>query len=187
MSVTYTAGWLTLWRGLFYTTFCHPYCLWLIPFLLLPLPLLIWLGSDFLTATEIIGTWASFWIGFLLFAVAGSAIMQTRKPCTTTIAESGLRDESWPRQTIIKWSAIIDISCTQDSIFLFRKGFFAATFVPMTAFTDPSEAQCFCETATGYWRGAKGLPATPVPDTARVWPPAPRSSNSAEPGDGREG
>ena len=168
-------------------TFCHPHRLWLIPFLLLPCPLLVWLGADFLTAAGIIGTWASFWIAFLLFAVAGSAIMQAGKPCTTTVAEGGLRDEAWPRQTIIKWSAIIDIVCTHTGIFLFRKGFFAATFVPMTAFTDLREIQRFYETATDYWREAKGMLPPPIPDTSGVWPPAPRPSNSAEPGDGREG
>ena len=182
MSVTYTAGWLTLWRGLFYMTFCHPHCLWLVPFLLLPLPFLVWLGSAFLTAAGIIATWAGFWIGFLLFAVAGSAIMQAGKPCTTTIAEGGLRDESWPRQTIIKWLAVVGIISTQSGIFLFRKGIFAATFVPVTAFTDPREAQRFYEAATGYWRDAKGI-LPPIADTSGVWPPAPRPGNSAEPGD----
>ncbi len=185
MSVTYAAGWLTLWRGLFYMTFCHPHRLWLIPFLLLPFPFLVWLGSDFLTAAGIVEAWAGFWIGFLLFAIAGSAIMQAGKPCTTTIAESGLRDESWPRQTIIKWSAVVDIICTQDSIFLFRKGVFAATFLPISAFADPREVQQFYEQAIYCWHKAGRTPPPSAPDSSGVWPPPPRPGNSAEPGDSR--
>ena len=186
MSVTYTAGWLTLWRGLLYMTFCHPRRLWLLPFLLLPLPFLVWLNTDFWTATGIVGAWAGFWIGFLLFAIAGSAGTQAGKACTTALLEGGLRDETWPRQTVIQWSAVTGIVCTQGSVFLFRRGIFAATFLPASAFSDPRQAHQFYETAVAYWREAKGLPPL-VPDTAGVWPPAPRSGNSAQLGDGRQG
>jgi hypothetical protein len=73
----------------------------------------------------------------------------------------------------------------EESDYFYLVGWRRAIQIPKRAFRSPTEAERFFEAALSYWCEARGLPLTPPPnpDTAGVWPPAPRPGNSAEPGD----
>ena len=58
--------------------------------------------------------------------------------------------------------------------------------VPKSAFSSLKGAEAFYTIVLDYWQDATGK-QTPIPETAGVWPPAPRPSNSAEPDNTREG
>lgn len=182
MSVTYTTDWLALLRGLLSVTFLHPRSFWLLLIPLLPLLFLLWLGLNLVSIIMVLGGWLGYFVAIFALAIILSMGMQLRKPCTTSIFAEGLRDTSGSRQTVVKWERIIKIAQVGSDIILYR-GVSAGTFLPLSAFADPREAQRFYETAVDYWQNAKtGQPFTPTDET-EVWPPAPAVGNSAEPGD----
>ena len=65
-------------------------------------------------------------------------------------------------------------------------GSFDALVIPRRAFSDDQAAEAFFNAAISLWNRSNNLFA-PVHDDATVWPPAPRSGNSAELGDGPKG
>ena len=86
----------------------------------------------------------------------------------------------------IRWKQITEIVETSEHIF-FCQNVPMATVVPKRAFPNQKQAAAFLEQARHFWHEATGLPPSPIPDSVGVWPPAPCPSDSAEPGDGREG
>ncbi len=95
------------------------------------------------------------------------------------------------RETLFKqkaaWTAFASLTEGVDHYFF--TGWRYAFFLPKLAFDSRAEADAFYRTALLFWREAKGLPEPSipaVPNVSRVWPPAPRPGNSAEPGDGPE-
>ena len=174
-------------RGAFFVTWYHPNCWRVVPFLLFPLPVLFMLGiavrsdltvlSNFLFALEFTGGWVGVWI--VLFLLSLAYVKQTlKRPSTVTISSGSLRCENW----VSKWTGCKGVMCTATDILIFQSASIGIA-VPLNAFADPREAQCFYETAVGYWQSAKtGQPFTHTNETG-VWPPAPAAGNSAEPGD----
>lgn len=176
-------------RGTFFLYVAYPFR-WLGPilFLLLPLPFLI-LGN--LMGAEapvslvlgLTGAWAVFFSAVGLLGAVGDIWISSGKASTITITPAGVRYEAWGRKPNIEWKIIAGVVQTETDILLIQNSIGGGAFVPLAAFTDPREAQCFYETAVGYWQSAKtGQPFAPA-DATEVWPPVPRSANSAEPGD----
>lgn len=163
----------------------------LLLFLLFPLPVLFLIGiflrpdltaySNFLFALHITEVWAGLCV-FMTLATIYSHATVMRKTRTVTVSSAGYSLKYWRPEHVVKWSECEGILCTATDILIFEDVYGFGVHVPLGAFIDPHEALRFCETATGYWRSAKGLPAL---DASGVWPPAPRPSNSAEPGDSR--
>lgn len=86
---------------------------------------------------------------------------------------------------LVRWKDVNAILVTGEYI-CFCQDIPSAIVVPKLAFTNQEQATAFCATALEYWHKAKGTAPPPVPDTAGSWPPAPRVSNSVEPGDNRK-
>jgi len=85
----------------------------------------------------------------------------------------------------IRWERVTEIVDTGEHI-CFCQNYPIAVVVPKLAFAGEEQADAFLGQAIHYWHHATGR-TQPPPYVVGVWPPAPRPSNSAEPGDGREG
>ena len=189
MSVTYTADWMIMARGIFFLYVAYPFR-WLGPilFLLLPLPFLIlgnFMGAEapLSLVLGITGAWAAFFIFIGLMGEAGDIAIQSGKAFAITITPAGVRYEAWGRKPNIEWKIIAGVVQTETDILLIQNSLGGGTFVPLAAFTDPREAQRFYELAVSYREAAKRGQPLPPSDETGVWPPAPRPGNSAEPGD----
>ena len=162
--------------------FLHPRRLWLLLVPALPVAFLLLSRSPISAFASLLKYEGGYCVAFLVVFTILVVATQAGKPCTTSISAEGLRDESGSRQTVIGWKRVIKIAAVGSDI-IFYKSFYLGTFLPLSAFTDPREAQRFYETAVGYWQSAKsGRPFTPA-DVTEIWPPAPAAGNSAEPGD----
>ena len=89
---------------------------------------------------------------------------------------SGRRPLSWQRVSGVFQEAEHITICYEN---------FAALVIPYRAFPNEQAAKDFYTESVYYWHEAKGMTPPPIPDMSGVWPPAPRPSNSAEPGDTR--
>ena len=125
---------------------------------------------------------------YLFFVVAmtlGTVIAVAIEPKATVTIER----EFCLRKSLISvkspWRRFAKL--TEEPDYFHFVGWRCHSYIPKSAFDSRAEADAFYQTALQFWREAKGLPEPPIPSTVGVWPPAPRPSNSAEPGDGREG
>ena len=84
------------------------------------------------------------------------------------------------------WSDVCGIHWHGGDIVFLCSGRIPNNFIPKTAFASPQEAELFYKTARQHWETVK-YSAADAGQGETVWPPAPRPSNSAEPGDRREG
>ncbi len=161
MSITYTAGWYALWRGIVvYLYFDYPYLLraslFLLLFFLLPLPFLVWGGAGIKITAGVTGSWAGAWGITLLLGAAEDVLRWTTKPYTVSISEKGVRNEAWYSKAVMKWSDVIKIMCVEDGVVIFQNGCGGGFFVPASAFENSVQAQQFHEQAVNYWRDATG-------------------------------
>ena len=83
-----------------------------------------------------------------------------------------------------KWGDVSSIHWHEGDIVFLCSGRVSNNFIPKTAFASPQEAELFYSTARQHWEAVKFGTADLGQDRI-VWPPAPRSGNSAEPGDTR--
>jgi len=186
MSITYTPGWSALWRMAYYIYFAHPYRIRPILFLLLPLPFLVWMGADLKTTVRVTEIWAGGSSCLILLFAVGTAVECAGKPYTLSISQDRLRAKACKPTAAVKWREVIKITYIEGDIVIFGNGWTAGFFVSASAFPDFNQAQQFYEQAVSYWCNATGRTLPPM-NIASVWPPAPRSGNSAEPGDESEG
>ncbi len=161
MTITYTAGWFALWRGIVvYLYFNYPYFLratvFLLLFFLLPLPFLVWMGAPIGITAAVTGSWAGGWGIMLLLSAAEDLAKWTRKPYTVSISEKGVRNEAWPPKSVVKWSDVIKIMCVEDGVVIFQNSCGSGFFVPASAFADYSQAQQFSKQAVDYRLDATG-------------------------------
>ncbi len=161
MTITYTAGWFALWRGIVvYLYFNYPYFLratvFLLLFFLLPLPFLVWMGAPIGITAAVTGSWAGGWGIMLLLSSAQGVANRATKPYTVSISEGGVRNEAWHSKAAMKWSDVIKIMCVEDGVIIFQNGCGGGFFVPAGAFQNSVQAQQFCEQAVNYWLDATG-------------------------------
>jgi hypothetical protein len=97
--------------------------------------------------------------------------------------ELGVTMQSKAGKGIIRWQQIADVTKAGDYVVICLKA--GMIVIPRRAFPDGQAADSAYQKTLSYWRKAKGIPLS-IPDTAGVWPPAPRPGNSVEPGDGPE-
>ena len=80
------------------------------------------------------------------------------------------------------WGDVSGIHWHEGDIVFLCSGRIPNNFIPKTAFASPQEAELFYNTARQHWEAVKHRTAG-VALGETVWPPAPRPSNSVEPGD----
>ena len=88
---------------------------------------------------------------------------------------------STSKRSMFSWKQIKAVE--EDGRYLYFRKFWYTFIIPKDAFPSSAEAVAFFETASAYWRDAKGIVLHPTPDVSGVWPPAPRAGDLQEIGD----
>ncbi len=117
-----------------------------------------------------------FLLGFFLTTAIGSGFLFRSQ--VVQLLPLHLAWKKARSSNLIRWKRITEIVDTGEYI-CFCQNYPTAVAVPKRAFPNQGQSAAFLEQATRYWREAKGLPEPSVPDTAGVWPPAPRPGDSA--------
>ena len=126
-----------------------------------------------------------FYLAFTLGGIIGAWLSSVLMPKTKITIDSQFCYRKDVFAIKSSWRAFLTL--TEEADYYFFTGWWCVFYIPKAAFEGHAEADAFYQTALGFWRKAKGLPApTLVPDTIGSWPPSPRPGNSAEPGGGRE-
>ena len=116
-------------------------------------------------------------LGFVIFWMMSAWHITLNDQSVTTRSKGGHITRDWLRVTDVNREGDYIAICSGD---------LAALVIPCRSFTSDQSADDFLAAAFAFWHHRHDF-RPPVQDDATVWPPAPRSGNSAEPGDGREG
>ncbi len=188
MELTYRVQRADLWRGAVYSNTHHPQ---LLVYLLYPLFLILLnvtlplMRGDFTGALWVLLRFLvlMFLTAFVVIAFTTYKRMpseNTERFCTERIGPYGFECLVPEGHRYAAWQDVLKITETPQDFFLFaKKG--KSYIIPKRAFGTPEQAQAFLQAAETYRSDAKS--GLPPPTQEGIWPPAPRATDSQEPGE----
>ena len=116
---------------------------------------------------------ATIYILFLFSVLVGLYLRTLIAPNATVTIDA----ETFSLNTFMtvkaRWKLFLTVA--EEADYFCFVGRTRAFLVPKRAFNSSAEAHAFFDTASSYWRKAKGIAPPPAPDLSGIWPPAPRA------------